>query len=413
MKVLHLSASDAGSGAGLGAYRTHLALQRAGIQSEILVLRKGARDATTHRLAERLGRGGRLWRRIGEARHGRALQASPRRGGSGHWSLNLHAYPIASAVNAFAADIVQLHWVGDNFLPISELPEIQAPVVWTLRDMWAFTGGCHYAGDCQKYRDFCGNCPQLREASPRDLSWRVRRGKARHWARLNLTIVAISQWLADCARSSTLLRDCRIEVIGNPIDPAAFKALDRSMARRAFNLPLDKSLLLFGAVGGAGDPRKGYRYLREALQSLERRQDLALVTFGAEAREELGLDLPTHQIGYLHDAASLSLLYSACDLYALPTLQEALGKTLQEALACGTPCVAFDGSGASDVVLHKENGYLARCKDVADLRAGVEWTLAQTWDRDALRADLVQRYGAERVSEQYMRLYQSLLGGGS
>ena len=403
--------SDGDGGAAMGAYRLHRGLLAAGVTSEMLALRKITDDPSVYRLGERLRRWGRARRRLAERRHKRRLGGAPRRPGSAHWSLNLFDYPIASAINAFGADIVQLHWVGDNFLPIRQLDRIGAPIVWTLRDMWAFSGGCHYAGDCIQYRAGCGGCPQLLEGSAADISARVHAEKLRAWSRRNLTIVTLSEWLADCARESSLLGDRRIDVIGNPIDPSVFKPLERASARAAFNLPASKPLILFGAIGGVSDKRKGFGYLAEALNMLAGSGRAELVVFGGAPRETIDVDAPVHQVGRLHDAVSLSALYSACDVYVLPATQEAFGKTLTEALACGTPCVAFAGTGPDDIVAHRLDGYLARMADSADLAAGIEWTLAQSWSREGLRARVVERFSGERISEQYIKLYQSLLDG--
>ena len=408
MKVLHVSISDGGGGAALGAYRLHRGLRGARVQSEMLVLRKLTEDPTVHRLSSLLKRWGRARRRLSERRHQRRLDDNPRVAGSGHWSLNLFNYPIASAINSFGSDIVHLHWVGDNFVPIRQLEKIRAPIVWTLRDMWAFSGGCHYAGDCFNYQVACGDCPQLVNRSENDLSAKAQAAKLRAWSKLPLTVVTISEWLAECARNSSLLGDKRIEVIGNPIDPTVFKPLNREAARQAFNLPLDKQLILFGAIGGTSDRRKGFRYLAEALRKLDNDDPVELVVFGSARREDIDVGRPAHQVGRLRDEVSLSALYSACDVYVLPTTQEALGKTLMEALACGTPCISFAGTGPNDLVAHQVDGYLARMKDSADLAAGIEWTLAQAWSREELRRRIVERYGVEQISERYIKLYKSL-----
>ncbi len=411
MKVLHVSIGDGGGGAAMGAYRLHRGLLQAGWQSEMLVLRKVTDDPSVHRLSDALKRWQRARRRLAQRRHQRRLSGNPRLAGNGHWSLNQFDYPIASAINSFAADIVQLHWVGDNFLPIGQLRAIAAPLVWTLRDMWAFSGGCHYAGDCLKYRASCGDCPQLSRGAANDISSGLHADKRGAWSKLPLTIVTLSQWLAECARESSILGDCRIEVIGNPIDPRVFKPLDRAASRAAFNLPLGKPLILFGAIGGASDPRKGFKYLAEALGKLADDGRAELVVFGSQRHEALDVSRPVHQMGRLHDGVSLSALYSACDVYVLPAIQEALGKTLMEALACGTPCIAFEGTGPNDLLAHRLDGYLARMKDSADLAAGIEWALAQAWSREALQSRIVERFGVERISQRYIRLYESLVGG--
>ena len=408
MKVLFVSASDRIGGAAIATHRLHKALQQGGVHSDMLVLRKVTADPTVHRLAHYLDRLARARRRLGAIRHSRRLGDNPRRAESGHWSLNQFGYPIADAVNSFGADIVHLNWVGDNYLPVGEVAKINAPIAWTLHDMWAFTGGCHYSGDCLGYQNRCGNCPQLLAASANDISARVIRAKELAWADISLTALAPSNWLADCARASAVFKDRRVEVIGNPIDPERFKPLEKSVSRRAFNLPLDKQLILFGADGGTNDERKGFRYLRSAIGGAED-DNFELVIFGSASREDLALDIPAHQVGRLQDEVSLSMLYSACDSFVLPSLQDNLPNTILESLACGTPCVAFDGSGMNDLVRHKENGYLARLRDSADLLKGIKWTLAQTWSRQELHQRIVDRHNPNHVCKQYLSLYQSLL----
>lgn len=410
MKVLFVSASDRIGGAAIATHRLHTALQREGLESHMLVWRKVTGDPTVHRLAPRLSPWQWARRRLAALRHSRRLRDNPRAAESGYWSLNLFSYPIAAAINAFGADIVHLNWVGDNFLPIDEVAKISAPIVWSLQDMWAFTGGCHTAYDCLKFQTGCGGCPQLASPSPRDASARIIRNKLNAWSSVPMTIVCPSRWMADCVRSSVLLKSKAIEVIGNSVDPAVFKPIDQVVARRAFNLPTDKKLILFGAIGGTSDPHKGFRFLREALRGLAEQSAIEVVTFGGQHAVDLGLSQPCHQIGALRDEVSLSLLYSAADVYVLPSLQESFGNTLVEAIACGAPCVTFDGSGAADVVQHRQSGYVARLEDSADLLDGINWVLAQSWPANKLHESIIARYGSKQVASQAIKVYESLLG---
>ena len=414
MKIITVSATDRIGGAGIAAYRLHQGLRQAGLEAEMLVMKKTSADPSVHRLSSHLPRRARLTRRLAAARHRHQLACHPRQPGSGYWSLNLFSYPMSRAINAFQADIVHLHWLGDNYLPIQQFAKIKPPMVWTLHDMWAFSGGCHSADDCQRYQADCGHCPQLLHPSADDISGRVSHRKQRAWADMPMTIVCPSQWLADCARQSRILKDKRIEVIANGIDASQFKPLDKDSARQAFNLPTDKQLILFGALGGASDPRKGFIYLRDALRHLSEgardrpsKSDIEIVVFGAEPAQDLDLHLPCHQMGYLSDSASLCLLYSACDVFALPALQENLPNTLMESLACGTPCVAFDNGGVGDLIQHKRNGWLARLKDSADLARGIQWALAQSPPR-TISQQTLKRFDLGRITAQHIQLYQSL-----
>ena len=410
MKVLTVSATDRIGGAGIAAYRLHQGLADAGIEAEMLVWRKVTSHSSVHRLATRLNLRARAQRKFAARRHQGLLEANPRISGGAYWSLNLLGYPIAPVINAFDADIVHLHWVGDNFLPVQQLGLIKAQIVWTLHDMWAFTGGCHYAGDCLRFINTCGNCPQLADPRNDDISARVSNQKRKAWAQVPLCLVCPSRWLAACASQSAVMRNKRIEVIANPINTREFKPLDRREARHAFNLPPDKKLVLFGAVGGTADPRKGFAYLREAFSSFGGDSGVELAVFGADDTGAIDLDVPMHRIGKLRDIVSLNLLYSACDVFVLPALQDNLPNTLMEALACGTPCVAFDTGGVGDLLQHQENGYLAQLADTADLLQGIKWSLAQEWWPDRIHQQVVKRYAAARISEQYIELYKSILG---
>ena len=124
--------------------------------------------------------------------------------------------------------------------------------------MWAFTGGCHYSQECDNYKKSCGNCPQIPTKYNVDLSSWVWQRKANSWAKVNGTIVALSNWLAKCAASSPLFKDWRIEIIPNGLDTDIYKPFEQSLVRKNLNLPQDKYLILFGAENGTATPRIGF-----------------------------------------------------------------------------------------------------------------------------------------------------------
>ncbi|MEJ2033657.1 MAG: glycosyltransferase, partial [Deltaproteobacteria bacterium] len=175
---------------------------------------------------------------------------------------------FSQIVARLAPDIVHLHWLGAGFCRLESLARINRPLVWTLHDMWAFTGGCFYAGECNSYREKCGNCPQLGSGREVDLSRKVWQRKARSWEKLDLTVVTPSHWLAQCTRESSLLKNRRIEVIPNALETDIFQPLDIHSCRRRLKLPKNKKFILFGAINATIDSRKGYRYLQQALKTL-------------------------------------------------------------------------------------------------------------------------------------------------
>jgi glycosyltransferase involved in cell wall biosynthesis len=232
-----------------------------------------------------------------------------------------------------------------------------------------------------------------------------------------LTVVAISNWLGDCARASSLFRQTRVEVIPNGLDTKRYHPMDKVMARQILGLPQDKHLVLFGAINALRDARKGADFLFNALKELSRTgktDAIELVVFGgSQPPAPPDLMFPAHYLGFLHDDVSLALLYSAADVMVVPSIQEGLGQTATEACACGTPVVAFDTSGLRDVVEHRKNGYLARVLDAADLARGIAWVLGDFGRHQALRQaarqKAVQEFDLTTVAKRYHMVFQDVV----
>lgn len=419
MKVLHLSESDTLPGAPRAAYRLHRSQIDIGLDSRLLVRLKLSDDPTVHRLNSALERPLRRAQRWLDAL---PLKQYPRRSGLA-WTVGWAANGIERAVARLRPDVIHLHWMGFGFLPVSALPKFGAPLVWTLRDMHSFTGGCHYDQGCGRYQVACGACPQLGSAADNDLSRRTLERKRALWRGLDLTLVGLSRWIAARARSSALFRDARTEVIPNGIDVRRFKPVDRAEARRALGLPEDRQVILFGATNSTRDRRKGFHLLAAALETLARSglgERACAAVFGADgpltgmgpSSGGEGSQLDTRYLGTIHDEARLVQAYSAADVFVAPSIEEVFGNTVLESLACGTPCVAFDTGGIPDLIEHRFNGYLARAFEPDDLAAGIAWVLEDGARRESLsraaRLRCESEFDARVVAGRYGALYVEL-----
>lgn len=416
MRVVHLCSTDVRGGASRGAYWLHRALVAGGVDSLMLVDRKYSDDDTV--IEDSVGP-----KRVARALRSR-LDALPvaryRKTAESYWSIGWVPHRIERALAQLAPDVVHLHWITGGFVPIAALGRIGRPLVWTLRDMWAFTGGCHYTGACDRYRVACGQCPQLRSCREDDLSRRVVSAKLRRWRGIDLTLVPISRWLDDQARSSPVFADRPSVVIPNGLDVRRFRPVDRAAAKAMLGLPLDRPLVLFGAVNPLTDARKGFAPFCEAAGILARQGapgGAAFAVFGTDAPAGgVGPELPPMRFfGPVADDAALATLYSAADVMVAPSMQEAFGKTLIEAFACATPVVAFASGGPADIVDHQANGWLARPFAPQSLAEGIAWCLAEPGRAAALgragRAKAEAVYDIEVVAERYHELYRARLGG--
>jgi glycosyltransferase involved in cell wall biosynthesis len=411
MKVLHIDTSDINGGAARAAYRLHKALLASRIESQMLVQAKTSGDATVigpnSKIAKGLGRVRPLLEQL-------PLKRYPQRTKIYHPAW-LPFSGVLRKIKEIDPDIVHLHWVAGGFVRIEQLPRIKKPMVWSLHDMWAFTGGCHYDEGCGKYRERCGSCPVLGSAKERDLSRRVFDRKQKQFSRMSgLTVNGLSGWLADCARSSTLLCDKEVVNLPNPIDTDVYKPLPKEQAKHILGLPAQKKHVLFGAMNATGDERKGFFELTQALETLSA-NDIELAVFGtSEPVNAPRFPFHTRYLGRLQDDISLRILYSAADVMVVASKQENLSNAIMESLACGTPVVGFDIGGNKDMIDHQENGYLARPFESKDLAHGIEFCLNRSESlkmSENARNKVLDLFDSKTVAKRYIELYRSKLKG--
>lgn len=408
MRIVHLTGPTLGDGAARGTWQLHQALRRAGVDSRLIVQRGPAPDATVRTLDARLP--SKMLQRLSARADRLPLLAAARRPDA-LFSLGLLGLSPFALDGVMEAAVVNLHWVANGFVAPWALWSLKLPVVWTLRDMWPLTGGCHYAGSCRNYTGRCGRCPQLGSRCEHDLS-RLGHFVKRRTRRGNEAIVAISRWLADCARESSIMRGLPVQVIPNSVDPDQFRPIPQSAARRSLGLDPAAKVIVFGALGAASDPRKGAALLAAALET-GGVPPANLLVFGAGHDPALARacgDRVTF-LGRVDDDERLAHIYAAGDVFVAPSVQEAFGKTLTEAMACGVPAIAFAGTGPDDIITHQEDGYLAASVDVEDLARGLRWGLDHPDPgrlRAAARAKVLREFTPSRVARRYIELYRQL-----
>ncbi|MCT7520530.1 glycosyltransferase family 4 protein [Aliarcobacter cryaerophilus] len=410
MKILIVNTSDIDGGAARAAYRLHQSLLDNGVYSQMLVQSKTSDNYTV------LGATTKIQKAIGKLRP--TIDSFPvkfykNRTKTLFSPSFLPFSNIVDRINEINPDIVHLHWISGGMIKIEEIERIKAPIIWSLHDMWAFTGGCHYDEGCRAYEKSCGNCKVLGSNKQNDLSKKIFQRKQKVFAnKKDITIVGLSKWLNECSKKSSLLKYKNHINLPNPIDINIFKPFDKEKSRELWNLPKNKKLVLFGAVGATSDPRKGFNELSEALEKIQNK-DIEFVVFGSSKPENSpNFGFKTHYLGCLHDDISLVTLYSSVDVMIVPSLQENLSNAIMESLSCGTPVIGFDIGGNSDMIEHKLNGYLAKPFESKDLAFGIEWVLNnENYEKFCIKAreKIVQEFNSKIVSEKYIKLYNKVL----
>lgn len=412
MRVLIVNTSENTGGAAVAARRLTEALNNNGVKARMLVADKQTGSVYVAQC------GSRLWHSVCFLRERLVIWAC-----NLFSRKNLFTVSIANAGTDITrtrefreADVIHLHWVNQGMLSLGGIRRILQsgkPVVWTMHDMWPATSICHHAYDCTGYHAECGNCHFLRFPRRHDLSRRVYRRKSAAMGCGQIHFVAVSSWLADKARASSLLRGHTVTTIANVLPLSHFRMSDRIDSRSALSIR-SRHVVIFGAAR-IDTPIKGFGYLKKALRHMVDAMgyspaDIHLLLFGAVRSAEALADIPvgcTH-MGLVADEETLSQLYSAADVLVSSSFYETFGQTIIEAMACGCTPVSFDNSGQTDIIMHRKNGYLAKYKSVEDLAAGIDWALHADIPRHELRRDVICRYSESTVAGKYIRLYNEI-----
>lgn len=416
-KILSLSTYDISGGAAKAAYRIHSGVRMLGVASTMLVKEKKVNDPTVYTIKDYENKirlhvlWGNLHQKILNKYYNFRWKKYTRR--EQYFMSDLRSLHIETILNRFEYDVLHLHWINNCFFPLEVLRFVHRPIVWTLHDSWPFCGVCHYTLGCDNYTRQCGNCPHLHSIDASDLSYKVWKKKQQYYQDLDLHIVAPSAWMAECAQQSTLFRGLPVSVIPNCIDTNVYQRQEREQAAVYLGKDSGKKYILFGAVNAIHDKIKGFAYLCEALKYMAKQykmDNVELLVFGADKPlQQLELVLPVSYVGFVNEEKKMVSLYGLSDVTVVPSLTENLSCVIMESLACGTPVVAFNVGGNSDMIEHKINGWLA--DDVYSMAEGIDWFLNNR-KKEKFQQEIVdvvqKRFTIGRVAEQYKKLYSSL-----
>jgi len=426
-KVVQICTQDNG-GAGIAAYRLNKGLNQIGINSKMIVLNKTKNDPEvkaipddfekTHSLVEdglyhstKMDRKWREWFLYMNSYSGRPV-------GNEIFTTLDSEVDLTAVDEILSANIINLHWVA-GMLDYSKIKNLlkNKTVVWTLHDMNAFTGGCHYTSGCDKFIDKCGACPQLGSKDQNDISRQIWQKKADLYSGLNIKIVTPSNWLKDEAKKSSLFSRFSVSVIPYGFPLNTYFPYPKKLVRQNLGIPEDAKVILFGAISGT--KRKGFEYLVKALNIInteKNNEKIILGIFGNFFPDNKNIgNFDTKYFGMIEDEEVLAMLYSMADVFIIPSLEDNLPNVVIEAMACGIPVAGFDIGGIPDMITHKVDGYIAREINPESLAEGIRWCLNA--DANLIKETVIkkvqEKFGLNKQAENYKKLYLNLLQGKS
>jgi len=316
-------------------------------------------------------------------------------------------------INKWDIDLVHLHNIHGyyfNFLNIARIPEDVA-LLWTFHDMWPLTGNCTYAYGCEKYQETCRNCPQLNEYPQLRLDTTpvLHRLKRRLFDR-DYSIAVPSEWMLDHIRKSHLHKPT-MHNVPNGIDIKRYRPLDCQSSRDKYDIKQDQIVILF-AASGIHSPRKGFSFLINALENLETKSNITLLAIGGDnlPRNQFDDSFTVRNPGYIPEL-EVPAAYSAADLCVIPSRAESFGLVATEAMACGTPVVAFEVGGLAEQITEK-TGWLVPSEDTEALGETIQQAIDNVPNHsmsEEARERAVNNYDINRCVTQYSEIYKNLL----
>lgn len=418
MRILHVSTHDIKGGAARASYRLHTAMQRLGHESTMLVGTRHSNDSAVTAFVPASDLVTRLRRRVRRHQIHQDFAAYRTTRPTGlepfHDDRSVHAFDLMKHLPP--CEVIALQWVAGfvDYQAFFSSRRLQGtPVVWLLHDMNTLTGGCHYDDDCGQHRTQCGACPQLGSTDPEDLSRQVWKRKQAVFEALDakrLHIVVPSRWMLELVKDSPLLSKFPAALIPYGVDVEEFFPRDRRFAREMLGIPQGAQVVMF-VSDNLMNRRKGGSFLSSALSGLPQTHNFFLISVGSGNPPDTGA-IPCLHMGYVTDNRWLSLIYSAADLFVIPSVQDNLPNTVLESMACGTPVVGFDVGGIPDMVRPGRTGHLVPVGDSVALRHAMTQLLNAPKVRrqmgDECRKVAMEEYSYELLARRHAALYESL-----
>lgn len=427
MKVVILNKSDATGGAAVVSRRLMEALRQGGVDARMLVCEK----LTDSDFIQVAGNPLKIkWKFLLERLKifiaNRFNRNTLFKIDTGEEGLPLWRHPWVEE-----ADAILINWVNQGMLSLKGFEKILAmgkPVIWTMHDMWNFTGICHHAGTCRNYQNECGNCPLLQNFNnSHDLSYKIwkRKNHIYNLSNLNkrLAFVAVSNWLKERTDESSLLKKQKVEVIPNAFPSNLLRANPMCGSRSS-----NKVRILFGAAR-LDDPIKGLDTLRASTKILKDKypeisENMTLALFGAVKNPESldGFALPLVKLGVLNGEEAVGKAYKESDILVSASSYETLPGTLVEAQAYGCVPVSFNQGGQKDIVENGVTGFIAIYDENLDTRAE---NLAQAIIKayniikdeklhvsmvEKMHESVKEKFSYQEIARKYITLIQKLSG---
>lgn len=411
MNVVHISTSDNG-GAGLAAYRLHRGLLEQGVESRMIVANKTRNDDTITQAEQDknllyqqpknalLRKYKKIMRRRGKylTRFERTQKEIERLNNlypQFFYTSSISTYDLSNHPLVQEADIIHLHWI-QNFVNFGTFfCNINKPIIWTLHDLNPMMGGFHHLLWKNRYYEEYKHLE--------DIFYEIKKQAIR--SAYNLSLIAISKQMHNMISEHEFFNKRKVYDIHNSVDGQVFSLINQKEVRKVLSIPTETTVFLF-VNGTLNDETKGLNHLIEAFNYLKRENTMLICVGNGEVPSSNNIAI--RHFSAVSDTEWLSLLYSAADFLVLPSLQEGLSQTSLESLCCGTPVISTPVSGSEDII-NNYNGVICLDYTPKAIAEGIVAAMKVEYDRNAIREDILERFGIEKIVEKHLNVYNTLI----
>lgn len=318
-------------------------------------------------------------------------------------SINIFPSKLLREINNSDASIVHLHWVGAEMISINQIKKIRKRLIWTMHDAWPLNGSYHIDP-----RDYIVE-PKLKcsinKQANNFLDRNTLNRKIKNLANKEIFFTSPSRWLHEKYETSFYnKRISKCIVIPNFIDFSTWQPVEKKNARSSLGIETNKIILTFGASNIGTSINKGLHFILE-LMNLLSPDKYSFIIFGNEEKNIFSENFEIFHFGIIKDEEKMRRIYSAGDITVVPSLSESFSLVSLESISCNSPVLAFDTSGIRDIIIHKQNGYLAKKFEIIDLLAGIQW-LSENKLKEINHT--VLKFSKEIVLQKYIAVYHSL-----
>ena len=350
-------------------------------------------------------------------------------------------YPYKYDINQFLKykpDIIHFHDGQANSYDVRTLKKLseKTAVVFSLHDLWLFTGHCGVPLDCNKFIDGCGDCPNL--LLPPEIHYdntkTALKYKYNEIIESDINFLTHSKWVKSTVNSVKHLRNkIKTDFIKYSIDIDKFKPKNKEKIREEYNISKNSFIIITNAVGISSNPYKDFDTLQKAFQMLikEKKKDILLIVIGDK---EINFKQLSNKENFLFfnpipQSDSLVDLYTISDLYVHSSNIETWGLAISEAFSCGLPVIASSVGAISEQVygldrnhlndkinnytIEYANGFLFERKNILMLFEMIKWIMsnkdARRYLKKNARKHAINKLNIKNNVSLYLNYYKKIL----